>query len=74
MKNPPKPACKDQLEHAIDQWIVLSLNAKRDREIMRRRLIDGETVDGLAREYYLSADAIRQIIEKWTETVFEHIK
>lgn len=73
MKHPPKTACKDQLENAIEQWVVLSLNAKRDREIMRRRLIDGEPIDGLASDYYLSADTIRQIIDKWTDTIFDHI-
>ena len=34
MKTPPKTACRSQLESAIDEWIVLSLYADRDREIM----------------------------------------
>jgi hypothetical protein len=38
VKPPPKAACRTQLEHAIGEWVVLSLNADRDREIMRRRL------------------------------------
>ena len=40
---------------------------------MRRRLIDGEPIDGLASDYYLSADTIRQIIDKWADTIFDHI-
>lgn len=74
MKPPPKAACRTQLEHAIGEWIVLSLNADRDREIMRRRLVDGAPVEKLTNEFDLTEQRIKAIIDKWYDVIFEHIE
>lgn len=74
MKAPPKAVCRTQLETAIDEWIVLSLYADRDREIMRRRLVDGAPVERLTGEFDLSEQRIKAVIEKWYDVIFEHIE
>ena len=74
MKAPPKEACRSQLTHAIDEWIVLSLYAERDRRIMYRRLIDGASVDSLCAEFELEDSQIRRIVDKWADVVFRHIE
>lgn len=74
MKAPPKEACRSQLTHAIDEWIVLSLYADRDRRIMYRRLIDGASVDSLCAEFELEDSQIRRIVDKWADVVFRHIE
>lgn len=73
MRSPPKVACRTQLEHAIGERIVLSLNAERDREIMRRRLVDGAPVEKLTGEFDLTEQRIKAIIDKWYDVIFEHI-
>lgn len=73
MRPPPKAACRTQLEHAIGEWVVLSLNADRDREIMRRRLVDGAPVEKLTEEFELTEQRIKTIIGKWYDVIFEHI-
>ena len=74
MKAPPKEACRSQLTHAIDEWIVLSLYADRDRRIMYRRLIDGASVDSLCAEFELEDSQIRRIVDKWAAVIFRHIE
>lgn len=74
MKAPPKEACRTQIEHAIDEWIILSLYADRDRRIMYRRLIDGASVDNLCAEFELEDSQIRRIVDKWADVVFRHIE
>lgn len=74
MRPSPKAACRTQLEHAIGEWVVLSLNADRDREIMRRRLVDGAPVERLTEEFELTEQRIKAIIDKWYDVIFEHIE
>lgn len=74
MKAPPKEACRSQLVEAIDEWIVLSLYADRDRRIMYRRLIDGASVDSLCAEFELEDSQIRRIVDKWADVIFRHIE
>ena len=74
MRPPPVRACRTQIEHAIGEWVVLSLNADRDREIMRRRLVDGAPVEKLTSEFDLTEQRIKAIIDKWCDVIFEHIE
>ena len=74
MKPPPKDVCKKQIVEAIDEWVILSLYADRDRKIMYRRLIDGASVDNLCAEFGLEVSQIRRIVDKWADVIFEHIE
>ena len=74
MKVPTKEISKTQIVEAIDEWVILSLYADRDREIMRRRLVDGAPVERLTNEFDLTEQRIKAIIDKWYDVIFEHIE
>ena len=74
MKPPDRSICKTQLVDAIDEWIVLSLYADRDRRIMYRKLVDGASIDNLCEEFGLEVSQIRRIVDRWAEVIFEHIE
>ena len=50
----------------IDEYI----HSERDRNILKRRLIDGITYEGLAEEFDLSVTQIKRIIYKGEDIVF----
>ncbi len=64
---------KAQLESAIDNCIVLQTNAERNRNILKRRLIDGITYEQLAEEFDLSVQMIQKIIYKNESKIFSFI-
>lgn len=51
-----------QLISLIDEWI----KSERDRGIMKRRLIDGITIERLAEEYDLSVKQAHRITIKYS--------
>ena len=58
-----------QIASAIDEWI----HSERDREILKRRLIDGICFEPLAEEFGLSPRHVKNIVYKAQETLFKHI-
>lgn len=54
-----------ELERLIDAWIL----SKRDREVTRRRLIDGVRFEPLAEEFGLSVTQTKRIVYKCTQTI-----
>lgn len=46
-----------ELQHIIEEWI----KSERDRGIMKRRLIDGITIEKLAEEYDLSVKQVHRL-------------
>jgi DNA-directed RNA polymerase sigma subunit (sigma70/sigma32) len=65
---------RDQIEETIDKYIVLHLNAERNREILKRRLIDGRTHEQLAQEFGLAVQTIQQVLYKYEPVVFNHLR
>ena len=57
-------------ENLIDEWIF----SERDREILKRRLLDGLTFEQLASEFNYSTQNIQRIIYKGTARLFKKIK
>ena len=57
-------------ENLIDEWIF----NEREREILKRRLLDGLTFEQLAEEFNYSDKNIPRIIYKGTGRLFEKIK
>lgn len=55
----------DQLAREIDRWI----KSARDRNLLRRRLIDGRTYDELSVEFYLSRRQVARIIARAKATL-----
>jgi DNA-directed RNA polymerase specialized sigma subunit len=58
-----------QISEVIDEWI----HSKRDRDIMKSRLIDGLTHEKLAEEYDMSVRQIKRIIYKNMDRLSVHI-
>jgi DNA-directed RNA polymerase specialized sigma24 family protein len=64
--------CRADIERLADQWIT-GRNAERDREIIKRRLIDGITYERLAEIFDLSDRQIKNIVYKRQEAIYKHV-
>lgn len=60
---------RTQIEHLIDEYI----RSERDREILKRRLLDGVIYDDLAFEFNLSERHIKRIVYAGKEKLIKHI-
>ncbi len=60
---------RTELTETIDEYI---LNEKY-RAIIKRRLLDGITYDGLAAEFCMSPRQIKRIVYKAEEVIFRHL-
>lgn len=58
-----------QISYLIDEYI----HSERDRNILKRRLIDGLTYEKLAEEFDLSVRQTKKIVYKCEDTLFSHI-
>lgn len=59
-----------QIEKIIDEYI----HSKRDREILKRRYIDGILQESLAEEFNLSVRQTQNIIYKHENLIFKMLK
>ncbi len=71
----PKPTdefdfSRKRWEHLIDSYIF----NERDREILKRRLLDGRTFEQLASEFDLSTQHTKTIVYKSQGKLYRHIK
>ena len=64
---------RSEIESLIDEWII-GRNAQRDREIIKRRLIDGICFEPLAEEFELSVRQVKNIVYKSERIIFSHLK
>lgn len=55
---------KDEIESLIDNNIISCLHAERNRKILKRRIIDGLTVEELSKEFDMSEQNIYRILCK----------
>lgn len=58
-----------ELSQLIDEWI----RSERDRDILKRRLIDGICFEPLAEEFDLSVRQVKNIVYKQQERLFNHL-
>lgn len=58
-----------QISHLIDEWV----KSERDRNILKRRLIDGICFEPLAEEFNLSVRQIKNIVYKSEAILIKHI-
>lgn len=61
---------RSQVEYLIDEWIF----SERDRNIIKRRLLDGICFEPLAEEFDMSVRQIKNIVYKGEQKIFKHIK
>lgn len=60
---------RSEILYLIDEWIF---NA-RNRDILKRRLLDGLTYEEIAEEFHLSVQAVKSIVYKNRERIYSHI-
>lgn len=59
---------RSELEKLIDEWIF----REKDREILKRRLLDGITYEKLAEEFDMSVRQIKTIVYRSEDRLFNH--
>jgi DNA-directed RNA polymerase sigma subunit (sigma70/sigma32) len=59
MKNPFEHIPNSELSLLIDEWI----KSERNRKLLKRRLIDGITVEKIAEEFNISVTRTKEVIE-----------
>lgn len=64
-----KEYSRTEITEAIDEWI----HSERDREILKRRLLDGIHFEPLAEEFDMSVRQIKRIVYRTQEILFRHI-
>jgi len=64
---------RSEIEYLIDEFIVNVSNAERNRNLMRRRLIDGVTYEKLAEEFSLSVCQTKNIVYSMTKLLESHV-
>lgn len=58
-----------ELSEYIENWV----RGERDRQIMKRRLIDCIGLEALGEEFGLTVDRIKQIVYKWQKVLLKRI-
>lgn len=59
-----------EIARVIDEFI----HSARDRDLLKRRYIDGICLEPLAEEFDLSVSQTKNIIYKHETTIFKHMK
>ena len=60
---------RSQVSHLIDEWIF----SQRDRDILKRRLLDGITFEKLSEEFELSVRQVKNIVYKSEPRLYKHL-
>lgn len=58
----------------ISHWIDEYIHSKRDRAILKDRLIDGLTYENIAEKYDLSVRRVKTITYRAEERLFKHLR
>lgn len=61
---------RSQIEYLIDEWIF----NERDRNILKRRLLDGITFEKLAEEFDMSVRQIKSIVYKSGDRLYDKLE
>lgn len=64
---------RSDLEKAIDEWVILRRHSERNREVLKRYLLDGICFEPLAEEFGLSVRQVQNIVYKTQEQLFRHL-
>lgn len=59
---------RTEIEALIDEWIL----NERNRQILKRRLLDGIIYEKLAEEFELSVRQVKDIVYKSKEKLYKH--
>lgn len=64
---------RNELEEAIEQWVICRKHSQRNRAVLKRSLLDGIPFEALAEEFDLSVRQVKNIVYKSEEQLFKHI-
>lgn len=64
---------RNDIEQAIDQWVICHKHAERNRYILKRHMLDGICYEPLAEEVGMSVRQIKNIVYKTQEQLFRHL-
>lgn len=64
---------RSDLETAIDEWVILRRHSERNRQILKRYMLDGICFEPLAEEFGMSVRQIQNIVYKTQEQLFKHL-
>ena len=64
---------RSEIERAIDEWIILRRHSERNRQILKRYLLDGICFEPLAEEFDMSVRQVKNIVYKTQELLFKHL-
>ena len=64
---------RSDLEHAIDEWVILRRHSERNRNVLKRYMLDGIPFERLAEEFGLSVRQVQNIVYKTQEQLFKHL-
>ena len=64
---------KESTNSDVERLIGEYIHSDRDRQILKRRLIDGITYDNLAEEFNYSVRQIKRIVYRLQNVLFEHM-
>ena len=64
---------RSDLERAIDEWVILRRHSERNRQILKRYLLDGICFEPLSEEFGLSVRQVQNIVYKSLEQLFKHL-
>ena len=70
MKMPQNNLCRSEWEKLIEEWIF----SERDREMLKRNLLDGRTYEQIAEQFDMSTRQIARIIPRLQNQLFKHVK
>ncbi len=65
---------RSELEFMIDEWVICRKNSKRNRDIFKRALLDGESQEQIAEQFDMSTRQIQNIIYACQRQLFPHLK
>lgn len=60
---------RSEAESLINEWIF----SARDRDILRRRILDGITFEEIAEEFHLSPQRTKAIVYQHIDTLTSHM-
>lgn len=60
---------RSEWENLIDEWIF----SERDRNILKRRLLDGVKYEDLADEFDMSVRQVKNIVYQSQSKLFKHV-
>lgn len=58
-----------QMDMVIDDYI----HSERDRNILKRKLLDGITYEQLAEDFKLDDSTVKRIVGRHKKTILEHL-